>query len=223
MSGNTPTGVLNFLRSKISPSPSPAPGMSGDDQAPDQLKLWLVTYVVSDAPAQYGLFAAVFDSVESRAISQAKFSIFVQGRGRYLNTNQIAECSDSVILVGRPPDVVACIVTVQQLPAGTTIDETWIPYLATTYQWLYISPTTGTMYATQNFQSASAAIARLPYVFAPMSPSAQFYWQAYETAPTYYSYREGDRRLATFKLDRSNDCTLSYSSADQCYEQAVGP
>ena len=45
MSGNTPEGVLNYLRGKYGPRPDPAPGKSGDDQSTRADELYLVIFV----------------------------------------------------------------------------------------------------------------------------------------------------------------------------------
>jgi hypothetical protein len=198
------------------------PGQPGDDEEKDPLEMWLVSYVVSASPAEYGLFSAVFDAVPSRTLDQARFAIFQQGRGRYGSTSQIAQCDDNVLITGPIPGVIACIVNIKPLAASASIDE-WIPYLVTTNQWRYVNPETGTMYNTGNYQLASAALAGLPDIFSRMSPEAQFYWQAMNAIPTNYLPWQTNKRLATFQLNQSNDCRIAISLLDSCYEQAVSP
>jgi hypothetical protein len=227
LAGNTCAGVGDYLikriKNDLANDPYPRPGMAGDDEESDPLENFLVTYVVSTSPAEYGLFAAVFDSTFSRTLDQAKFAIYQQGRGRYGSTAQIAWCNDDVILRGPMPGVVTCIVTLKALGEPANIYDVWIPYLATSNQWRYINPATGVMYNTENYQSASAALIGLPDVFAPMSPEAQFFWQVKNNIPVNYSPWQINKRLATFQLKPSNDCRFEISLLDHCYEQPIEP
>ncbi len=217
LSGNTPTGVWNFIRSKLG-SPSPTPGKPGDDQPKDPDAYYVVTYMSNDVEPDSSIYAAVLSTPNwaggDDIVQAAKLAIYMQGRGRYTDPRNVSiwpcESSD----VGW---VDACIVGITPV-AGPYNNK--VVYDSTVWSEYYVP--------TNFFPGYSIRTANAVYdpsgLFVGPSRADQFAWRYPAEQRINYGWTPTAVNMKSISTDQTHNCKLPIADADlRCYQVPILP
>ncbi|MEP6485219.1 MAG: VCBS repeat-containing protein [Rudaea sp.] len=223
MSGNTPTGVLNFLRNSSNPNPNPVPGIPGDDQPRNGNGLWIAEYVSNTGEGEDpNLYVVVFTANASNWLSQLSGAIYAQGRGVYSNDRVIAPwpCDGSYRGGGFP--TYACVV--YAAPVTATNPE-GIPFSYVTSLWnlFYIpnSTYTGSVKRIVTGVSSDTPAAAASWLPVPHIDD-QFFWRV--ANPSNYWWMLTTSVAGTLVTGPANNCAYYWAKQDSlCYQAGIAP
>lgn len=210
LSGNTPTGILDFFRGKLT-TPTPVPGKSGDDQK-DTLQFYAVTYMsVADlndgSDGDNNIYVAVFKSTPGNYYWQARLAVYDQGRGAYNDVGNVDEwpCEGDASYF-----TTACMLSIVRIPTPYGVH---LPYESAVWS-LFWNP--GNFFPGISKHVASAINDPQSLIPVP-SRDYQFAWR-YPSAPTNYDWLLTAVNSRDSVTDKPQDCTNPMSLDSLCYQ-----
>ncbi|HEX3896342.1 MAG TPA: VCBS repeat-containing protein [Rudaea sp.] len=217
LSGNTPTGVVNFIRPKLG-LPTPTPGKSGDDQPKDPDAYYVGTYMSNDLEPDGSIYVTVFSTPSwagaDDVVKAAKLAIYMQARGRYTDPRNVSiwPCESSDV-----DWVDACMVGITPV---TGPYNNKVVYDSTVWSEYYVP--------TNFFPGYAIRTANAVYdpsgLFVGPSRADQFVWRYPAEQRTNYSWTPTTVNIKSISTNQSHNCKLPINDADlRCYQVPVLP
>ncbi len=212
LSGNTPTGVLNFIRNKLAPS-APSPGRSADDQPDGPWQYYVVTYISNANPQpDNALYAAVFRVQSIVDVTRtAQLAIYDQGRGAFTDPRNVEAwpCVESGISW-----IDACMLSIVPIasPYGSPIT-----FASTRWSLMY----TPSPFFPGIDKNASIALPFGTSLISTPGPYEQFLWRN-TTSPNYQWILTSSSTKQVLTSD-SHDCTKVIMDEGVCYQSPLQP
>lgn len=221
LSGNTPTGVLNFVKGKLFPSGSPKPGVGADDKT-DPRQLYVASYLSRDGDIKADYFA-VFESTSERAFLGAIQAVERQGRGRYAD-DAFPGVSGTIRLwpdcdSDRFFEVRACILSIKPV-SGDRANGVSVSISQDFWNLAYIPPDGSPPVFPGEAPRSMFSVPRDSASLLPFaSREAQFAWLFKNSPPPLnYGWMRTSSKYAYVITNNSTDCTWPMSSTDYCYQ-----